>query len=145
MNMDWWIWLLIGLLLALAELVTPGGFYILFFGIGALLVGLLGLVGMSGPAWLQVLLFSVISVAALWLFREKLLQVTHSKTSAPVDSYVGETARASENIAVNEMGKAELRGASWNARNVGTTPLASGARCVVEHVDGLTLHVRAEH
>src|SRR5262245_25497663 len=114
--MDWWIWLLIGLLLALAEAVTPGGFYILFFGIGALLVGLLGLVGMSGPAWLQVLLFSVISVAALWLFRGKLLQIAQNKTSAPVDSYVGETARASENIAVNEMGKAELRGASWNAR-----------------------------
>jgi len=143
--MDWWIWLLIGLLLALAEVVTPGGFYILFFGIGALLVGILGMAGLSGPAWFQVLLFSLISVGALWLFREKLLQLTQSKTPASVDSYVGETARACEDIAVNEMGKAELRGASWNVRNVGSTPLAPGARCIVERVEGLTLHVRAEH
>ena len=143
--MDWWIWILIGLLLALAELVTPGGFYILFFGIGALTVGLLGLAGMSGPAWLQVFLFSVISVAALWLFREKLLQLSQVKTAAPVDSFVGETARVTQDIAVNDMGKVELRGTSWNARNVGSTPLACGARCVVERVDGLTLFVRAEN
>jgi membrane protein implicated in regulation of membrane protease activity len=57
---------------------------------------------------------------------------------------VGETARATENIAVNEIGKAELRGASWNVRNIGDKPLVPGARCVVERVDGLTLHVRAE-
>jgi membrane protein implicated in regulation of membrane protease activity len=142
--MDWWIWILIGLFLVLAEVVTPGGFYILFFGVGALVVGFLGLAGLGGPAWLQVLLFSIISVAALWLFREKLLQFSQVKTSAPVDSFVGETARATEAIAINETGKAELRGTSWNARNVGTTPLASGARCTVERVEGLTLYVRAE-
>jgi membrane protein implicated in regulation of membrane protease activity len=142
--MDWWIWLLIGLFLALAEVVTPGGFYILFFGVGALVVGFLGLAGLGGPAWLQVLLFSIISVAALWLFREKLLQFSQVKTPLPVDSFIGETARVTEAIAVNEMGKAELRGTSWNARNVGVAPLASGARCVVERVEGLTLYVRAE-
>ena len=39
--MDWWLWILLGLLLFLAELTTPGGFYILFFGIGAVIVGIL--------------------------------------------------------------------------------------------------------
>lgn len=142
--MDWWIWILVGLLLLLVEIVTPGGFYILFFGIGALLVGLLAFASLGGPAWLQVLLFSVISVAALWLFREKLLRLTAGKSKPLGDDYIGETALAMDAIAVNATGKAELRGSSWTARNIGRSPLAAGERCTVERVDGLTLFIRSE-
>lgn len=142
--MDWWIWILVGLLLLLVEIVTPGGFYILFFGIGALLVGLLAFAGLAGPAWLQVLLFSVISVAALWLFREKLLRLTAGQSKPLGDDYIGETALAMDAIAVNATGKAELRGSSWTARNIGRSPLAAGERCTVERVEGLTLFIRSE-
>jgi membrane protein implicated in regulation of membrane protease activity len=37
--MDWWIWVVLGLVLLIGEIVTPGGFYLLFFGIGAVVVG----------------------------------------------------------------------------------------------------------
>ena len=47
--MDWWLWILLGLLLFLAELTTPGGFYILFFGIGAVIVGILVGFQAAGP------------------------------------------------------------------------------------------------
>ena len=47
--MDWWIWILLGLLLCVAELTTPGGFYILFFGIGAVIVGILVGFQAAGP------------------------------------------------------------------------------------------------
>jgi membrane protein implicated in regulation of membrane protease activity len=43
---------------------------------------------------------------------------------------------------VNAIGKAELRGSTWNARNVGETPITEDQRCRVESVDGLTLSVR---
>ncbi len=39
--MIWWYWMLLGLVLLGAEMVTPGGFYILFFGLAALVVGTL--------------------------------------------------------------------------------------------------------
>ena len=143
--MSWWIWILIGLLLVFAEVVTPGGFYLLFFGIGGLIVGLLALADVAGPAWLQVLLFSVISVCALWLFREKLMQTFQGKAQVPVDSFIGETAHVVDEIAVNGVGKVELRGTSWTARNVGATALSTGGRCLVERVEGLTLFVRAEN
>ena len=42
------------------------------------------------------------------------------------------------------LGKAELRGTSWSARNRGAAALARGQRCVVEKVDGLMLWVRPE-
>lgn len=143
--MTWWIWILLGLALVFAEVVTPGGFYLLFFGVGALTVGLLALADIAGPAWLQVLLFSAISLCALWLFRERLMQSFQVKAQVPVDSYIGETAHAVDEIAVNGVGKVELRGASWSARNVGAAPLPVGARCLVEKVEGLTLLVRPEN
>ena len=142
--MEWWIWLLFGLLLLLGELLTPGGFYIFFFGIGALVVGMLAGLNLAGPAWLQFLLFSLVSVLTLWLFREKLLQLTRSRMTHVVDSLIGESAMAVEEIAANGVGKAEARGTSWTARNLGDHALARGARCRIERVEGLTIFVRAE-
>jgi membrane protein implicated in regulation of membrane protease activity len=134
----------LGLLLLLGELVTPGGFYIIFFGVGALIVGVLAGFNAAGPLWFQFILFSVLSVVALWLFREKLLRLTQGGPRKNVDSFIGETAVVAEDIAVNSIGKAEMRGTSWSARNVGDKPLARGERCKVERVEGLTLMVRAE-
>jgi inner membrane protein len=142
--MDWWIWILVGLLICVAELVTPGGFYILFFGIGAIVVGVLVGFQAAGPAWFQFILFSAVSVLCLWLFREKLLQLTRGRPSESVDSLVGEVAVPLEDISANSVGKAEMRGTSWNTRNIGDKPVARGQRCRVERVEGLTIFVRAE-
>ena len=142
--MEWWIWILLGLLLLLAELVTPGGFYIIFFGVGAVVVGVLAGLNAAGPLWFQFILFSVFSVLTLWLFREKLLKLTQGGPREVIDGLVGETAVAAEEIPANAIGKAELRGTSWNARNVGEKPLIRGERCRVERVEGLTIFVRAE-
>jgi membrane protein implicated in regulation of membrane protease activity len=142
--MEWWIWILLGLFLLLAELLTPGGFYIIFFGVGAVIVGILAGFNFAGPLWFQFILFSILSVLIVWLFRERLLQLTQKGSRESVDSLIGETAVATEEIHLNGVGKAELRGASWNARNVGDKPLSRGQRCVVERVEGLTIFVRAE-
>ena len=142
--MDWWIWILLGLVLLLAELVTPGGFYILFFGLGGIAVGLLSVFEAAGPIWFQIVLFSIISVFSLWFFREKLLEVTRGPSMDRVDTYIGETAVVLDDISVNGIGKAEMRGTPWNTRNVSGRPLARGERCKVERVEGLTIFVRAE-
>ena len=142
--MEWWIWILLGLALLLGELVTPGGFYIIFFAVGALIVGLLAGFDIAGPVWFQVILFSVFSVITLWLFRERLLQLTQGSRRDDIDSLVGETAIVTEEIAVQGIGKAEMRGTSWSARNIGEKPLARGERCKVKRVEGLTIFVRAE-
>lgn len=142
--MEWWIWLLAGLLLLLGELITPGGFYILFFGIGAILVGILAGLSVGGPLWFQFILFPVFSVLTLWLFRDRLVQLTSVRQTGEMDSLVGETAVMLEEIAVNAVGKAEMRGSSWSARNIGEKALARGERGKVQRVEGLTLLVRAE-
>jgi len=142
--MEWWIWILLGLALLLGELLTPGGFYIIFFGIGAIVVGTLAGLNVAGPVWFQVILFCVASVVTLWLFRERLLQLTQGESRDDIDSLVGETAVMMAEVPVNSVGKAEMRGTSWNARNVGERTLSRGERCKVERVEGLTIFVRAE-
>jgi inner membrane protein len=140
-DMEWWVWLLLGLVLFLGEVVTPGGFYMIFFGVGALVVGVLAGFDLAGPLWFQWILFSVVSIVALWLFRERLVEMTRPQNQKEVDSLVGETAVVLEEIPPGAIGKAELRGTPWSARNIGGRPLVKGERSKVERVEGLMLWV----
>ena len=142
--MDWWLWVLVGLGLLGLEMATPGGFYVLFFGAGALVVGVLVAAGAVQPAWLQWLLFSIFSVLSLALFRGRLVAWSRTAPSPPVDSLLGEVATPMEDIAPDALGKAELRGTAWTARNVDARPLVKGQRGRVVRIDGLTLDIRAE-
>lgn len=148
--MAWWVWIILGFVLILAELMTPGGFYLLFFGVAGLLVGLLGILHLAGPGWVQWLLFSVISVASILFFRKPLVErfaAQGTASGAPTidtDTMVGEIAVAAEDIASGAVGRVEMRGAAWRACNRGTAGLALGQRCVVERVAGLMLEVRAQ-
>jgi membrane protein implicated in regulation of membrane protease activity len=142
--MAWWIWILAGLGLLGIEALTPGGFFILFFGVGALIVGILASSGIAGPVWLQWLLFSILSVGSLVLFRRPLLAwVRQREPAAAVDALEGETAIAVDDLAPGAIGKAELRGTSWSAQNAGATAVTRGQRCRVVRVEGLTLWIRA--
>ncbi len=144
--MIWWYWAAFGLLLVAIELMTPGGFYFIFFGVAAVVVGGLTFAGLSGPEWVQWLLFSVFAVVSLLLFRRPLVQrlrITGDGATS-MDSLVGEVATAATDMAPGSVAKAELRGTTWTARNVGDVPIARGQRCRVERVDGLTLDIRME-
>jgi len=142
--MQWWIWLLFGFGLLVAELLTPGGFYLMFFGISALVIGVLTSASASGPTWLQWMVFSVLSVLSILLFRRPMLERFGPKTGGDVDSLVGERARALDVIPALAEGKVELRGSTWSARNESELAIAIGQACRVEGVQGLTLRVRPE-
>jgi membrane protein implicated in regulation of membrane protease activity len=128
------------------EVLTPGGFFALFFGLAALLVGALTGLDASGPPWLQWLLFSGISVSFVLVLRRPLLArvKTPQRSLPPIDSLVGEVATLLEDLAPGAVGKAELRGSGWTVRSVEPKTLAKGARCRVERVDGFTLWIRPE-
>jgi len=143
--MEWWVWLVLGIVLLALELLTPGALFLMFFGAGAIAVGLLSAIGLGGPLWVQILLFALLSLAALVTLRRLLLARLHSgRADKAIDQLIGETALALEDIPVDGMGKAELRGSTWNVRNVGMSPLSRGQRCMVARVEGLTLWVYEE-
>jgi inner membrane protein len=125
------------------ELFTPGGFYLLFFGVGAILTGALASTGLVGNLAAQVIFFVVASLGgALSLRRSLVARFSNVPAHHEVDSLVGGIAVALQDLPPGGSGKVELRGASWDARNSGGIPLVRGQRCTVERVEGLTLWVR---
>jgi membrane protein implicated in regulation of membrane protease activity len=142
--MEWWIWVLIGLGLLVLEVATPGGFVALFFGLSGIVVGGLAAIGVAQPLWLQLILFSVLSVAALGLLRKPLQAKLSLGPRRAVDTFDGEGAVALTDLGTSEVGSVELRGTTWTARNAGSVAIAKGQRCLVERREGLTLFVRPE-
>jgi membrane protein implicated in regulation of membrane protease activity len=143
--MIWWSWLLLGLALIFVEVMTPGGFFFMFFGASALAVGALAGFGL-GPTELQLLVFSVLSVGSLLLFRGPLMRrlERHVKPEHRVDSIPGEIATLTEDLPPHGTGQALLRGTVWNVQNAAGEPMSKGQRCRVERLDGLKLIVRPE-
>jgi membrane protein implicated in regulation of membrane protease activity len=144
--MIWWLWLFLGLILLGIEIMTPGGFYILFFGLAALVVGAAAGFHIVAAEWAQWLLFSVLSITSLLLFRNplrRLTEVTPPKEDV-ADGVIGEMALIQEDLAPGAYGKAELRGTVWNVKNTGTVPLTKGQRGRVIQVEGLTLRIERE-
>jgi inner membrane protein len=139
----WWMWMVAGFIMLATETLIPG-FFLLFFGIGAVFMGFFQLLIPGVPLWIELLIFLAVSTAWLAMFRGRLVAFIEKRNPPKkVDSIEGETAIVSEDIAPGQVGKAELRGASWNARNLGTAAVLKGQRCQVEKMDGLTLHIRA--
>ena len=142
--MDWWLWLAAGLALVVAELATPSGFFIIFFGIGALIVGVLARLGVITSLPLQVLAFSVVSVLSLVLLRGRLRTSFQGPPRPSVDSLIGDLAIVRESLSPGVVGRVEVRGSAWSARNTSNVTLDPGQRARVAAVDGLTLAVVPE-
>lgn len=140
--MVWWIWVLIAFGILALEMTTAT-LHVGFFAVGALVVA--GLVAFSSdiPLWAQLVIFTVVSLVAFFFIRPVLVKKLKLDQKKVVDSLVGEQALTLEDIAVGGNGKAEMRGTTWSARNVGETALLRGQRCTVTGVDGLVIHLRA--
>jgi membrane protein implicated in regulation of membrane protease activity len=143
--MAWWHWLVLGLILVALEMAASGGFYVIFFGIAALAIGGLHLVDMAGPAWFQFLLFSALSIGSLLFFRSPLLHwLQLDRPATDVDSLIGETALPLDDIPPGGVGRAELRGTVWTARNSSAAPIVRSQRCTVVRVERLMIYLEPE-
>jgi len=144
--MPWWGWVMIGALLLGAELfVIPTDFFLVFIGASAIAVGVISRAGVEMAPWVQWATFGVFSLLSLVIFRGW-LKARLSRADLPRvdDTFIGEIGMTRELLAPGAVGRVDLRGTSWSARNIGDVPLEPGARVRVERVDGLTLQVRRE-
>ena len=141
--MEWWVWVILGFVLLAAEMVSAG-LFLMFFGIGGIVVGALVRFHVIEAAWMQWLAFSVVSLGSMALLRKPLQHRLKINVRKDQDTMLGERAVATEEIAPGATGKAELRGSTWQARNLGDAPVKSGQGCKVEKVEGITLLVRGE-
>jgi len=140
--MAWWIWVVIGIVLLAVELASTT-MHVGFFAAGALFVGLLIGVGWDPELWQELLMFTAFSLVSLFFIRPIIARKLRLHETKVVDTFIGEQATAMDDIDVHGLGKAEMRGSTWNAQNVGTTRLVRGQRARVERVEGLVIHIKA--
>jgi inner membrane protein len=140
MHIVWWYWICLGLFLLLAEIMTAGGFYLLFVGIAGLIVGAVSV--WVHPAWIQIALFAVLSAVFIATLRKPLVdRVRKTTRQADTPEFIGESARAVEPIAAGKDGKIELRGTIWLARNSGAADLPENAACTIVAREGIKMVV----
>jgi membrane protein implicated in regulation of membrane protease activity len=142
--MPWWGWIVCGVVLLVGEMIADAQFYLIFLGAAAVIVGVLGFAGLSGGIAMQWAIFGVLSVVLLVAFRARVYgRMRGAGADAPGhENIVGEIAIVRSDIGPGVLGRAELRGADWTARNVGTGVLHHGERAEVVKVAGLVIDVR---
>lgn len=139
--MPWWGWLVFGAALLGAEIAVGTDFWLATVGAAALVMGL-ALPLIDDPrTWIQWIAFAVLAVAFNALFRRRLHERLVGRPPGLDPELVGESGVALAAIAPGAQGSVELRGSTWQARNVGTEPLAARAPVRVTAVRGIVLEV----
>lgn len=126
------IWFMIGLILLLAELALPG-LIVVFFGAGAWITALACLfLDISFNS--QLILFMVISVLSLVLFRKSLQkhwwQKQHSVNEL-TDEFLGRTCTVAVDIQPGPAGgKVTFKGTTWKALSTESIPAGETVRII---------------
>jgi len=142
--MAWWVWCVVGMLLFGLELLAVDlQFYLVFAGLAAIVVGLLGLIGIDLPVWAQWLSFAVLSIVAMFTIRRQIYEKLLSKPLGKVSGDVDQRIVLGEELAPGRSCRIQYRGSGWTAVNVGERAIPAGGDARIDSVEGLTLHVRA--
>jgi len=139
-SVDFWHWLILAVLLMILEVFAPGAFF-LWLGISAGVVGIIlwALPDISGNT--QLLLFALISVASIALWRIRLrkhpTESADSTLNARTKQYVGRVFTLVDPI-VDGYGKIRVDDAYWQ---VNGPDCDAGQKVRVTGTDGMTLQV----
>ena len=147
MTYAWIVWLILAAIFIGIEVLTPG-FFLLWFGVGALAAVLLSLLGVTSLA-AQIIMFLAVSVALLVASRtifERFLPLSSSarglKTN--VETMIGQIGTVVEPSrgALNEAA-VKAYGSVWTAFPIeGEKPLAEGETVAIERIEGNSVYVR---
>lgn len=114
-----WFWLILGALLVLSEFFITG-IVAIFFGVGAILVGIATALGLLDSFPEQVITFAVLSVGSLLFARERIRVWFRGNVSDRWDGDRDLIATRGERVTVTRaftdgVGRVRLSGAEWKA------------------------------
>lgn len=138
----WVYWVAAGVVLVIAEILTPGLFFLSCLGLGALLAGVSTL--FTEIWWVSWLVFVILS-ALLILASRPLVRRLEKKVSAErttIDALPGKEARVVEAIEPEKMGLVVVEGEKWRAE--AKEKIASGEKVKIREVKGTHLVVEKE-
>ncbi len=135
-----WFWLSIGLVLGVIEMLAPG-FFLMWLGLAAIIVGLIALAVPTISLPMQVALFAILSILTVYAGK-KFLKDNPIETEDPALNdrsarLKGEIVTVVEAIA-DGRGRVKLGDSEWNVRG---TDAPVGAKVRVTGADGAVLVV----
>jgi membrane protein implicated in regulation of membrane protease activity len=143
----WYVWLILAVLFIVAEMFTSG-FVLMWFGIGAIVAGLLALTGLVGLP-IQIVVFLVVSIALtiasrtifdrFLMFRSPGKGLKTGMENLP--GSIGVVVEAS--AGPMEEGAVRVAGSTWRAFPLeGEEPLQAGEQVEIDRVEGASGYVR---
>ncbi len=140
MEILYWHWWILGLVLLVAEMLSPTGFFLLWIGAAAILVGAVSWLVPSLGWEVEMILFGVLSVASFFVWRRfRPFNVASDQPSLNRrgHSYVGRTFTLDTAI-VNGVGKLHVDDSQWR---ISGADVPAGTQVRVVAADGSTLRV----
>jgi len=143
MNPEWWHWIVGGIVLVLAELAIPS-FFIVWFGLGALLTGLLTLAfDLSVTAQLATWTLASLAMVGLWfrVFKQSFVKTLVGTADGEV---IGEIGLLVSAVAPFERGKVRFQRPVLGSEEwvcLADAAIAAGERVKVVAVEGSFLKV----
>ena len=140
---EWWHWMVLGLCLAMAELAVPA-FFLIWFGIGALLVGLVLLAAPETGIAVQLLLWAATSTVLVIVWFRYLKPATVSAVGSSTAHVTGEVGILVGDLAPDARGRVRFQkpvlGADlWEC--YADAPIRAGARVRIVAVEGSFIKV----
>jgi membrane protein implicated in regulation of membrane protease activity len=147
MSYAWIVWLIIAAIFIAIEVFTSG-FFLLWFGVGALVASVMALLNVGSFA-LQMIVFLIVSVGLVLASRtifEKFFtrQLDPNRLRSGVEAMIGQVGTVVESSrgALNE-GAVRVYGSVWTAfPTEGERPLSEGESVAVERIEGNAIYVR---
>jgi membrane protein implicated in regulation of membrane protease activity len=142
MIVEWWMWIVLGFALAALEIFTMS-FFVLWFGIGAALVGLLTLASPELTLANQLLAWTVLS-ALLVFFWFKVINKRAPDTRWTADDVIGQTGLLTASVSEFVKGRVRfqkpiLGNEEWVC--VSNSEIQSGQRVRIVSVEGNTVRI----
>lgn len=143
MELVWWHWMVFGLALGLAELAVPS-FFLIWFALGALLVGAALLVAPELSLAAQILLWTLASAAMTILWFKVLRDKSNLMRSGQADDVLGEIGVLVRAVQPFEKGEVRFQKPVMGSEVwpcLADEAIAAGERVRVLAVDGQLLKV----
>jgi membrane protein implicated in regulation of membrane protease activity len=133
-------WVATGLVLIIAEMFSLS-LVLLFFGIAALLVALAKFLGLNNLP-LEIVLFAVLGIGSMLLFRNKLKVSLQSQSGISIDRNA--VIVLTEDLPARGSAAVTYQGVTWTAVNETDSDFKKGNKVYVQRTDGVKLIVRGE-
>jgi inner membrane protein len=142
-QIEFWHWLIASVVMIIIEMVLPAA-YFLWMGISAFVVGLLLYVVPGIPVLIQVVVFGVLSVISLYMYKRHQKMNPEEKDEPNLNrrgaQYIGRSFTLEEAI-VNGVGKVKVDDTIWKVKGI---DMPAGIRVRVMSVEGTVFNVETE-